>query len=194
MHAWSRGSSGFSTSRSAWIGASATTTRNRRVRPGSTPATRAKDLRTSSTASRRAEPSAAALTVLPGLVPGIHVDPRDEPGGDEVDFGKVHHDDFFGEGIEHCTAQLPAIAVVAGLAGGAGIDHQHTADALHQLVVRVAVQYEIGFGLAKSLQQRAMRVDIGALRLPGCRMDGEQLLAADVELDPLRPLGEPPQQ
>src|SRR5215472_4152940 len=39
-----------------------------------------------------------------------------------------------------------------------------------------------------------MRVNISAARLPRCRMDREELLTADCELDPVRLLGKPLQQ
>src|SRR5262249_52252682 len=47
--------------------------------------------------------------------------------------------DFFGHRVEHRAAQLPAVAVVARLAGGARVDDEHVADASHQLMVRMAV-------------------------------------------------------
>src|SRR5690242_19047243 len=39
----------------------------------------------------------------------------------------VHHD-FLRRRVQHGAAQLPAIARVSGLAGRAGIDHQHPID------------------------------------------------------------------
>src|ERR1700720_136309 len=117
MPAWSRASSGCCTSSSGWTGASATTMKNRRAPPGSPPATRAKASRISSAASHQTEPDAAALIVVPGLVPGIHVDPRDKPGGDELEVRVIGDENFFTDSIEYGAAQLAAVALVARFAG-----------------------------------------------------------------------------
>src|SRR6202035_1686063 len=191
MPAWSRASSACCTSSSGWTGASATTMKNRRAPPGWPPAIPAKASRTSSAASRQIEPDAPALIVVPGLVPGIHVDPRDKPGGDELEVRVIGHDDFFAGSVEHGAAQLPAVALVAPFAGGARIDHQYLADATHQLVVGVAVQHKIRFCLAEPRQQGIVRVDVSPLRLPGGRVDEQQPLSADLEFEPFGLLGEP---
>ena len=111
-----------------------------------------------------------------------------------ADFRVIGHHDFFADGVEHGAAQLPAVALVARFAGRARVDHQHLADAAHQLVVGVAVQHEIRFGLAEPRQLGVVRVDVSPLRLPRGRVDEEQLLSADIEFEPFGPLGEPLEQ
>ena len=91
---------------------------------------------------------------MPGLVPDIHVDPRDKPGGDELEVRVIGYHDFFADSVEHGAAQLPAVALVARFAGGARVDHQYLADATNQLVVGVAVQHDIGVRLAKAFEMR----------------------------------------
>ena len=92
------------------------------------------------------------------------------------------------------AAQLPAIARVAALAGRAGIDHQHPADAADELPVRMAVEHDIGVGLAEALQLRAVRHHITAARLPWRRVHQQDALAVDPQLVPMRPFGEPIEQ
>src|SRR5580704_3503513 len=191
MPAWSRASSGCCTSSSGWTGASATTMKNRHAPPGWPPAIPAKGSRISSPASHQTESDAPALIVVPGLVPGIHVDPRDKPGGDELEVRVIGHHDFFAGSIEYGAAQLAAVALVARFAGGARVDHQYLADATNQLVVGVAVQHKIRFCLAEPRQQGIVRVDVSPLRLPGGRVDEQQLLSTDLEFEPFGPLGEP---
>src|SRR5947207_2940251 len=111
--------------------------KKRRAPPGSPPATPAKASRISSSARDQAEVVARGmpLTVM--------------PGGDDWRFRVIGDDDFVADGVQQGAAQLPAIALVACFAGRAWVDYQHLADAAHQLVVGVAVQHEIRFGLAE---------------------------------------------
>jgi len=79
--------------------------------------------------------------------------------------------------IEYGAAQLAAIALVARFAGGARVDHEHFTDATNQLVVGVAIQHEIRFCFAEPRQLGVVRIDVSPLRLPGGRVDEEQLFS-----------------
>ena len=58
----------------------------------------------------------------------------------------------------------------------------------------MAVEHDIGVGLAKALQLRAGGQDIAAARLPRRRVHHQDTLAVDPQLVPMRPLGEPTEQ
>jgi hypothetical protein len=81
--------------------------------------------------------------------------------------------------------------VVARIAGRAGIDDQHAAEAFHHLAVGVAVEDEIRLRLGEARELRVARMDIGAARLPRGRMHEQHSLAAAVQFDAVRPLREP---
>src|SRR6516164_4371787 len=123
--AWCKGSSACCTSRWGWAGASVMTMRNRPALLGSPPATRGRASRISSAARVPPEQTQWPLTV--------------KPAGDGSESREIGYRDLFGDGVEHGAAQLPAIAAIARLARGAGIDHEHLADAPGQLMVCVAV-------------------------------------------------------
>src|SRR5262245_23361191 len=65
---------------------------------------------------------------------------------------EVAHHDLLRRGVEHGAAQLPAVARVAAFAGRAGIDYQHPADAADDLLVRMAVENDVGVGVAEAFQ------------------------------------------
>ena len=106
----------------------------------------------------------------------------------------IAHHDLLRHRVQHGAAQLPAIARVAGLTGRAGIDHQHPTDATDDLLVRMAVEHDVGVGLAKALQLGAGGHHIAAARLPRRRVHHQDALAVDPQLAPMRLLGEPAEQ
>ncbi len=107
---------------------------------------------------------------------------------------EIAHHDLLRHRVQHGAAQLPAIARVAALAGRAGIDHQHPTDATDDLPVRMAVEHDIGVGLAKALQLGAGGQHIAAARLPRRRVHHQDALAVDPQLAPMGLLGEPTEQ
>src|SRR4029450_4292968 len=95
---------------------------------------------------------------------------------------EIAHDDLLRHRVEHGAAQLPAIARVAGLTRRAGIDHQHPTDATHDLPVRMAVEHDIGIGLAKALQLGAGGHYIAAAWLPRCGVHHQDGLAVELQV------------
>src|SRR5436190_1514393 len=83
---------------------------------------------------------------------------------------EIAHHDLLRHRVQHGAAQLPAIARVAGLAGRAGIDHQHPADATDDLAMRMAVEHDVGVSLAKAVQPGAGWQNVAAARLPWRRV------------------------
>src|SRR5215208_1771674 len=107
---------------------------------------------------------------------------------------EIAHDDLLRYRVQHGAAQLPAIARVAGITGRAGIDHQHPTDATDDLLVRMAVEHDVGVGLAKPVQLGAGGHHIAAARLPRRRMHHQDALAVDPQLAPMGLPGEPAEQ
>ena len=64
---------------------------------------------------------------------------------------EIGHHNFFTRSVEYRAAQLPAVAGIAGVTGRARIDYQDSAEALHHLMVCVAVEDEISGGFGEPL-------------------------------------------
>ena len=94
--------------------------------------------------------------------------------------GEIAHHDLFRHRVQHGAAQLPAIARVAAITGRAGIDHQHPTDATDKLLVRMAVEHDVGIGLGEALQLGAGGPHIAAARLPRRRVHHQDTLAVDL--------------
>src|SRR5262245_1335453 len=60
--------------------------------------------------------------------------------------------------------------------------------------MRMAVEHDVGVGLAKALQLGAVGQYIAAARLPRRRVHHQDALAVDPQRAPMRPLGEPTEQ
>src|SRR5207248_1563067 len=109
----------------------------------------------------------------------------------EARVGEIDQPHLLARDIEHGAAQLPAVAMVARLARRARIDNQYLTDTAHKLLVRVAVQHDIGLGLAKPREKPALGMNIGAARLPWGRMHQQHPPAIRGQFAAVRLGGEP---